>query len=308
MRHRFELAVRTALAIALAAVALLTAGRVAFARRVARETRALLAASRPASSHRIREEDLADLPEPIQRWLRCSGVVGMTLPAVVRLRQAGRFRQAPDAPWRPFTAWQVYTTDPPGFVWAADVRIAPLISIRVLDRSIGGAGYSEVSLLGLVRLAQAHGPEIDAAILQRYLDETMWFPAAVLDPAITWEAVDANRARATLHAGGQRSSGTFVIDDEGRFVTMTADRYRTVGDRFILTPWRTPVSAYGAFHGVRVPIEGEGIWRLESADSTYIELRVDRLTYDVPPASGISNAVHRPIRTGEERGGGDEGR
>jgi hypothetical protein len=79
-------------------------------------------------------------------------------------------------------------------------------------------------------------------------------------------------------------SAVFVVDDEGRLVTMTADRYRTAGDAFILTPWETPIRGYGQFNGLDLPSAGEGVWKLDSDVFAYIELRVTAIAYDPPPA------------------------
>ncbi|MCC7025170.1 MAG: hypothetical protein IT338_20220 [Thermomicrobiales bacterium] len=269
--------------VAAAAIGLLAVGHLVFSRLVAREVGRLLGQSANRQGRVIAERDLAGLPEPVARWLRAASVVGQEIPRIVHLQQEGRIRLGPDAPWLPFTARQVYTTDPPGFVWAAEGAVAPFVSVRVLDRYIAGRGGTEPRLLGLIPLGRASGPEIDAASLQRYLNEIMWFPAAALSPGVQWEAIDAHSARATIHDHDQRVSGIFVWDDAGQLVTMTADRYRTVDGRYLLTPWETPIRDYGAFSGVRVPIAGEGAWHLEAGDFTYIALRVTSLTYDFPP-------------------------
>jgi hypothetical protein len=284
MRNRGNILLGAGIAAVATAAGVLVAGRKAFERDVSREVAALLAGSRGASPAAIEETDLTGLPDPVARWLRFAGVVGTRQPAVVRLSQEGTFRQAPDAAWRPFIARQVYTTDPPGFVWAADIRVAPFVSVKVLDRYIAGQGGTDPSLLGLVSLGSARGPEIDAGSLQRYLNETMWFPTAALSPNITWEAIDANSARARIRDGELSVSAVFVVDDEGRLVTMTADRYRTAGDAFILTPWETTIRGYGQFNGLDLPSAGEGVWKLDSGVFAYIELRVTAIAYDPPPA------------------------
>jgi len=38
---------------------------------------------------------LADLPEPVRRYLRYAGVVGRPFPGTIPLRQKGRMRPAP---------------------------------------------------------------------------------------------------------------------------------------------------------------------------------------------------------------------
>src|SRR5581483_8832218 len=105
-------------------------------RRFAREMAALLAERRSTVAEPA--ADLSAAPAPIQRWLRRSGALDRPAPAVVRLRQTGRLRDAPGKPWRAFVARQGYTLDPPGFVWVARVRIAPRVGRGAVVRPRAG--------------------------------------------------------------------------------------------------------------------------------------------------------------------------
>ena len=49
-------------------------------------------------------EMLEHLPEPVQRYLTYTGVLGFPWIETVHLRQLGTFRQGADRPWMPFTA------------------------------------------------------------------------------------------------------------------------------------------------------------------------------------------------------------
>lgn len=278
MGRRLRLAVGAVAAVTLVAAATAALGRAAFERRIGREVDELLAARGSADTAVISEADLAGLPEPVRRWLGWAGVVGTRRPAVVRLTQEGRFRQGEGRAWMPFTAEEVYTVDPPGFVWSTTMRFAPGVPILGRDRYAEGRGDIEMRLLGLVPVAEASGEELDRGALLRYLNETMWFPAAVLGPEITWEAADANSAVATMGYGGITASATFVFDDQGRPVDMVAARHDLARGR--LETWSTPITAYGEFAGVRIPVAGQGIWRYEGGDFAYIELRVTGVAYD----------------------------
>jgi len=77
----------------------------------------------------VRDGGEERLPEPVRRWLRYSQVVGAQRPAMARLRQDGDFRLE-GMGWMPFRAEQYFTTNPPGFLWKASFRMAPLASRR----------------------------------------------------------------------------------------------------------------------------------------------------------------------------------
>ena len=49
----------------------------------------------------ITEDDIKHLPEPVQRYLRYTGIIGRQRVAFVRLKQSGAMRPKPDGKWFP---------------------------------------------------------------------------------------------------------------------------------------------------------------------------------------------------------------
>lgn len=247
--------------------------------RIAGEIDALLATVNPDGQEVVTEDALAGLPEPVGRWLRWSGVVGKKRPATVRLRQSGELRLG-NSGWFPFVAEEYFTIDPPAFIWAARMTMVPGVTVIGRDRLVDGEGSIEMRLLGLVPVARDTGPEMDRGALLRYLNEIMWFPAAGLSPSISWEAVDSESARATITHAGVSASATFRFDRDGRLTDMVADRYDREAGRVL--PWSTPISDYGEFGGVRVPVAGEAVYARGEGDIPYIRLRVTAVEHDRP--------------------------
>ena len=246
---------------------------------------ALLEQGRSASRAPVRAEDVAELPPPIQRWLRHAGVVDRPRPGIVHLTQTGLMRGQPDQPWMPVDAEQYFTTDPPGFEWIATLKMSPLVWVTGHDRYFDGDGAMDMLALSLIPVVHARGPELNQGVLLRYLTETVWFPAAVLSPFITWEPIDSASAQATLEYRGTRASATFTIDADGAVLRAEANRYREEHGRYTLRPWSIPIDAYGEFAGTRMPVAGDAIWRLESGDLPYYRWRITNLTYDESPSS-----------------------
>ena len=42
------------------------------------------------------------------------------------------------------------------------------------------------------------------------------------------------------------------------------------------------ISGYKEFHGIRIPIGGEAIWKLDSGDFSYIKLEIMDIEYNKP--------------------------
>jgi len=238
---------------------------------------AALVAAAGASPDTITQADLARLPAPVSRYLRASGVVGRPVPSIVRLKQVGRLRGAPDADWMSFEAEQVYSTNPPAFLWRAwfASRSMPIVMGR--DAYLDGASSIEMRMLGAFPVASESGDALIEAGLMRYLNEIMWFPQAYVGDNVTWRAVDARSAEVTISDRGHSATGTVFFDDEGRLINFRGGRYNTETGN--IETWETPISAHGEFDGVAVPVAGQGVWKLDSGDFAYIELRIVDIAY-----------------------------
>lgn len=272
------LAILIALIIILSVAAAIGGNR--FRHQARAEAAAMFARSQVAPREIITEAHLENLPAPVQRWLRRAGVVGKERIITVRLKQKGFFRLSESQRWMSFEAEQYYATDEPAFIWYTTMRLAPLLAITGRDKYEDGNGNMLIKLLSLIPVADAKGDEIDQGVLVRYLNETMWFPTAALSRYITWESVDENSAKATMSYKGVTASAIFQFKATGELTNMIATRSRSVGKRFQLDQWATPISAHREYNGILIPCKGEGVWKLSTGDFSYIKLEVTEIEYN----------------------------
>lgn len=225
----------------------------------------------------VTDERLAPLPQCAQRYLRYAGVVGKPVPRIVTLSQKGRIRSKPSAAWLPLEADEIYSTNPPAFVWQVFLpsRALPVAAGR--DEYLEGKGSIQIKLLGLLPLADEKGAELSKAGLMRYLNEMMWFPAALLGPNVRLVEIEPNSFTAILSEHGETVRGQFFIDEQGRLTNFSAQRYNT-STRTIET-WETPVLGYRNFEGFQLPASGTAIWKIDGGDFAYIELEIANVTY-----------------------------
>ncbi len=236
---------------------------------------ALRARACPGRAGVVTEEMLADLPDPVRRYLRYAGVVGKPFPGTVRLHQKGRMRLAPGQPWIPLDVGEHYSVQPPGFVCAGTARLGPLPVARARDMYAGGTGRMLVKVASLWPVVDAGGEQMDQAAIMRYLSEMIWFPAG----NISFEAVDDSSARVTLTDHGRTATGTLVFDSEGRLTEFVARRYRTAGASSSLETWSTPITGYGEYEGLRLPARGKAVFKLPGGDLEYIDVALTDLHY-----------------------------
>jgi hypothetical protein len=228
----------------------------------------------------ITSDMLEKLPEPVQRFLSYTGVVGYPWIASVRLKQAGKFRMGPDRPWMPMTAEEFYTTDPPSLVWNARFKVAGLPILRARDKYESGHGHMFGKLAGLFTVFDVRGEKLDQATMIRYLNEIMWFPTAFLSDNISWEAVDEHSAQVTFSDHGKSVSARMFFDGTGRLTNFTTMRYREIEGEFSLDPWSTPLTSYGVHAGLNLPVRGRAVWNLPSGDLEYADLEITKVEYN----------------------------
>lgn len=239
----------------------------------------LLSRQNESETRAIAEDDLKGLPEPVQRYFRHSGVIGMTPVKTISLRQKGLFRMKEGQKMMPIQAEQYYTTNPPSFLWYGEIAPIPLLSIKARDMFFNGHGHMLVKLLGLFKLGETSGIEMDQAALTRYLSETIWFPTALLDESVSWTPVDQNSSRATIECAGIKAWGIFHFNNKGQLKNFTTERYQLEGDTLILRPWSTPIGTYKEINNLNIPYRGDAVWHLDGREFKYIEVEITELKY-----------------------------
>ena len=251
-------------------------GRTTFSRLIQSDVESLLAGSSAGEARFINEAMLDGLPEPVQRYLRYTGVVGRPFVRRVRLRQNGRMLLASRTPWIPLKAEQWYSVRPPGFVWYATLHLGLVPIVRARDMYRNGEGRMLIKAASLVTVADAKGKEFDQGEMVRYLSEMIWFPSAFLEDNVSFEAVDARSARVILTDGGRTATGTLFFDADGRLTEFVARRYSGSG----LDTWSVPITAYGEFEGLKLPVRGKAMWKLATGDQEYIDVTITALHYE----------------------------
>lgn len=104
------------------------------------------------------------------------------------------------------------------------------------------------------------------------MGELVWFPSAATSPAITWEPLDEDSARATLQADGFAVSAVFTFDASGHFTSLRARRSYAGGPE---ETWCVAAHEWRAPHGVVVPVAGSVTWKLASGDFEYYRFHID---------------------------------
>ena len=225
----------------------------------------------------VREEDLARLPEPVQRYLRVTGSVGKPVARNFRAVHRGRIRASPEDPWMEFTAEQHNFLDEPSRFFLMDARRGGL-PVDVLHVFQGDSASMRVRLLSLLQIVHSRGPEMDQAeTVTMFNDLCLFAPSALVDPSIRWEELDETSARAWYTAADRTVSAVLHFEASGELVDFVSDdRLAASGDGTTFRPlrWSTPVSDYRDFGQRRLFSRGEGRWHPPEGEYVYLELEL----------------------------------
>ncbi|OWY24997.1 hypothetical protein C7N43_17415 [Sphingobacteriales bacterium UPWRP_1] len=231
----------------------------------------------------VTEADIAQLPQPVQQWLRQSGVVGKPYADKIQLWQNGTMRTTQNGKWMPFEARQWFATVQPAFLWQTEVKMMPGVFLVGRDKYENGKGNMLIKALSLFTVANAKGPETDQGTLVRYLAEIVWFPSAALSKYIQWEATGSNAAKATMTYGGTTASVLFRFSDDGKVLACEAKRYYTRNNGATLEDWHVEIdpNSYKTFQpGITIPVRSGVTWKLKEGDFNWLKVEVTQILYN----------------------------
>jgi len=228
----------------------------------------------------IHETDLEGLPRPVQNWLQYSQVVGKERIVGARTKHDVTMRLKENKPWMKAQAEQYFRTEEPGFIWAVNIKMAPLLHIVGKDQYIEGRGNMLIKLLSLITVANGSGKEIDQGTLLRYLSEIMLVPTAALSDTIQWEEIDSNSAKATMSYKGVTAFGVFTFNEKGEILNFVAQRYGDFDGGYRMETWCAEIKEYKEFNGFKVPSQGDIIWKFKTGDFHWYHFEVKEIEYN----------------------------
>ncbi len=259
-------------------------------KRFRKEIVSLLNHSRYLDERIVTEQDISTVPEPVQKWLRRSGVIGRPFISVGRMTQDLDVKLKPDMEhWIPATAVQYSSVVSPSFVWVVRAKVKTVVNFLMRDKYQDGKGEMLVKYLEFFPDFSGDSAKVDQAALQRYLGEMVWFPSLALAPCVAWEQIDENTAKATMNYEGVEGSGVFHFSGYGDVLSYEAIQFMIRYDQFKRRRWVMDVLEYKHFDGILVPSRVTSTWQRREGDWTWLKLRVTSLCYNESAVAKFSD-------------------
>lgn len=232
-----------------------------------------------AEGYTITAAHMNHLPEPVQKYLTATGVVGSQYANSVKLNYTGNFKLNENAEWAPMEAVTYVTNEPISRNWIGEIN-SPMGKMTGLDYYYNGAGKLDIRIAPSVPFMFSDGYELSVSELIAYLGELVYNPSACLNSQITWQQVSDYAAEATVEDAGLSVSGVFYFD-ENYLVTRFESDDRYFGDTKNQLPWMVYAQDYKTFSGIKIPIKFRAVWIKPEGEYEYINATITDLTFDV---------------------------
>lgn len=248
----------------------------------------------------VRDADLESVPEPVARYLRYAGVVGR--PAVWNMRvemQAEMFME-PGGPPIAAASEQHNFFDQPTRLFFLDAYMFGM-PVDVLHR------YSKTHATMMVRVAElfdvtdAAGDVLDTTETVTLLnDMAVMAPASLLDPRLSFRAVDERQTEVSLQNGKSHVRAVLHFGEQGELVDFVSHDRSALGQDGVFRKFRfsTPLRAYRDFGGMRLASEGDAVYDYPEGPFRYATFRIERVDYNVHCFEPRPIGPKRPTRNG----------
>lgn len=230
----------------------------------------------------LTETDLTPLPEPVQRYLRYSGVVGQPKITHFKLCFSGQIRKNEQSEWMPFHSEQFNFMEPATrlFFMKAEMKKLPVDGYH---KFADGDAFMDIRLLSLFRVQYQHGAEMDTAETVTFFNDMCCLaPATLIDPRIQWLETAGNNVKASFTNHGISITAWLYFNDQGQLINFTSgDRYAAGEDNLMRQiPWSTPLRNYQTIEGGQHPVDAETIYHYPEGQLCYGTFQLTGLAYN----------------------------
>ncbi len=223
--------------------------------------------------------DLAGLPDPVRRYIERSAAVGRPRPQNMRVvLDANMYRKPGQTPMRARSVQYNFFGSPTRlFLMEARMFGLPVRALHVYRQE---QATFTVRVASTVNMVDLRGEAISAAETVTVLnDMCLMAPGALLDPRLTWDAVDDRSAAVTFTNGPHCVTATLVFNDRDDLIDFWSDdrpEANTVSLR-----WSTPVTDFRDVDGRHLLHHASAVYLRPDGPFTYGEFTLRSISYDV---------------------------
>lgn len=235
----------------------------------------------PKESSVFTEEDLVDLPLPVQKYLRYCGYIGKPKMSFMKATYKDvDFVFDKNKPIKIDYTQYNFVNEPNRIAYIDSSMYG--IPFEGLDSYTAGNGSMKGVLAKLFTLFNQTGETMDKASLVTFLSECLIVPNAALQDYVVWEEIDDLHAKATLSYYGVTVGGIFTFNENGEMLSFTTDdREATATDGTSeKIKWSAICSEYVETNGIKRSTALQAVWHYDNGDLVYFDGRDIVIEFD----------------------------
>jgi guanyl-specific ribonuclease Sa len=224
------------------------------------------------SSGLITQENIAHLPQPVQRYFQYCGFVGAPLSFHAEmLWQESQIKMKPNQKWMRLQTLQHNYVHEPTRVAYMRAYLMGFIPFEGRDKYRNGAGHMYGTLGKMIKIFDVHDQETAKGAALVLLAEAFVVPSYAIQPYIHWEEVDELTAKARFIHNGVDVGGVFHFNEQGEYIRFTTlERpYTSPNGGYEQMDYTIEVRGYQQQGDMKIVCEVSAIWNLPEGDFEY---------------------------------------
>ncbi|MEN6389043.1 MAG: DUF6544 family protein [Syntrophomonas sp.] len=221
----------------------------------------------------FKEEDIAGLPEPVQKYFRYCGYIGKPQMSYITIVYKDvDFSFGKNKPPIKIDYTQYNFANQPDRLAYIDSSMYG-IPFEGLDSYVNGSGSMKGVIAKLFTLFHQTGKTMDKSSLVTFLSESLLIPNAAFQEYIVWEAIDDLHAKATISYYGISTSGTFTFNEKGEMLSFSTDdrEAASTDGTSEKVRWTIISDEYQNINGIKKPTVFRAIWNYNDGDLVYFD-------------------------------------
>ena len=166
------------------------------------------------------EQDIACLPDPVQKYLRYIGAIGKPKVQNFHAVFSGKMKRTEDGKWMDISAEQYNFYDQPTrlFYISSSMFRIPFDGLHIYS---GNTATMKIQLASLIPVVNAYGPIMTKGeTVTLFNDMCVLAPATLIDKNIQWESMDSLTVKATLTNQDYTISAVLSFNENGELIKL----------------------------------------------------------------------------------------
>ena len=247
------------------------------------EVKIALEQSRNIPTAKLTEAEIANLPEPVRKYIRYTGCIGKPKVNNFRVDFSGKIRDHKKPVWMELSSEQYNFIKTPTRLFYLDaiMKYMPVAGFHCFKN---GKAFIDIRLLSIFKVEYQEGDKMDISETVTFFNDMCCMaPASLIDKRIEWLAVEGNKVKASFTSNEITISAWLYFNEKGELVNFVSEDRYAIGENgtIVQHKWSTPLRDYKDIHGYKLASYAETIYTYPEGDFTYATFTLKNIGYNL---------------------------